>query len=351
MEHPTTPPPTTTASAESRLMTGTTLCSGIVLGRDAGHDRPLYGPSDSKVSPRFSGIRTYARLPHVTGRLEGVDVAIVGIPFDTGGTYRVGARFGPEHIRSASALMRPYHSGSGVPIFDRLSVVDYGDLPVVPGYVEESHGRIAAGLLEVVQAGVIPIDLGGDHSIALPELRALAKVHGKVGLIQLDSHSDTSEEYFGQPHTHGTPFYHAVKEGLVEPSRSIQVGLRGPVYSDRDYAIPREMGMEVITGVEAHELGMEAVAQRIVSRVGKSKVFFSFDIDFIDPAYAPATGTPEIGGFTTWEAQSLVRRLAGLNYVAFDVVEVIPAYDVADNTSFVAANIVYEFLALLARAR
>ena len=159
------------------------------------------------------------------------------------------------------------------------------------------------------------------------------------------------EEYFGQPHTHGTPFYHAVKEGLVEPSRSIQVGLRGPVYSDRDYAIPREMGMEVITGVEAHELGMEAVAQRIVSRVGKSKVFFSFDIDFIDPAYAPATGTPEIGGFTTWEAQSLVRRLAGLNYVAFDVVEVIPAYDVADNTSFVAANIVYEFLALLARAR
>src|SRR5207245_1166251 len=132
-----------------------------------------------------------------------------------------------------------------------LSVVDYGDLPVVPGYVEESHGRSAAGLLEVVQAGVIPIDLGGDHSIALPELRALAKVHGKVGLIQLDSHSDTSEEYFGQPHTHGTPFYHAVKEGLVEPSRSIQVGLRGPVYSDRDYAIPREMGMEVITGVEA----------------------------------------------------------------------------------------------------
>jgi len=332
-------------------MTGTTLCSGIVLGRDAGHDRPLYGPSDSKVSPRFSGIRTYARLPHVAGRLEGVDVAIVGIPFDTCGTYRVGARFGPEHIRSASALMRPYHSGSGVPIFDRLSVVDYGDLPVVPGYVEESHGRIAAGLLEVVQAGVIPIDLGGDHSIALPELRALAKVHGKVGLIQLDSHSDTSEEYFGQPHTHGTPFYHAVKEGLVEPSRSIQVGLRGPVYSDRDYAIPREMGMEVITGVEAHELGMEAVAQRIVSRVGKSKVFFSFDIDFIDPAYAPATGTPEIGGFTTWEAQTLLRRLAGINYVGFDVVEVIPAYDVADNTSFVAANIVYEFLALLARAR
>jgi agmatinase len=314
-------------------------------------DRPAYGPSDSKVSPRFSGIRTYARLPHVTGPLEGVDVAIVGIPFDTGGTYRVGARFGPEHIRSASALMRPYHSGSGVAIFDVLSVVDYGDVAVVPGYVEESYRRIAAGLGDVLRAGVVPIDLGGDHSIALPELRAVAEVHGKVALVQLDSHSDTSDSYFDQPHTHGTPMYHALKEGLVEPSRSIQVGLRGPVYSDRDYEIPREMGMEVITAVEAHEAGMSAVAKRIVDRVGDSKVFLSFDIDFIDPAYAPATGTPEIGGFTTWEAQSLLRGLAGLKYAGFDVVEVIPAYDVADNTSFVAANIVYEFLALLARGR
>jgi agmatinase len=320
-------------------------------GGDAGGGRPVYGPADSKVSPRFSGIRTYARLPHVTGSLEGVDVAIVGIPFDTGGTYRVGARFGPEHIRSASALMRPFHSGSGVAIFDKLSVADYGDLPVVPGYIEESQRRIAAGLLEVLRAGVIPIDLGGDHSIALPELRAVAEVHGRVALVQLDSHSDTSESYFDQPHTHGTPMHHAVKEGLIEPARSIQVGLRGPVYSERDYAIPREMGLEVITAVEAHELGMAAVAKRIVSRVGDAMVFLSFDIDFIDPAFAPATGTPEIGGFTTWEAQSLLRQLAGLKYVGFDVVEVIPAYDVADNTSFVAANMAYEFLALLARAR
>lgn len=320
-------------------------------GGDAGRGRPVYGPADSKVSPRFSGIRTYARLPHVTGSLEGVDVAIVGIPFDTGGTYRVGARFGPEHIRSASALMRPFHSGSGVAIFEKLSVADYGDLPVVPGYIEESQRRIAAGLLEVLRAGVIPIDLGGDHSIALPELRAVAEVHGRVALVQLDSHSDTSESYFDQPHTHGTPIHHAVKEDLIEPSHSIQVGLRGPVYSDRDYAIPREMGMEVITAVEAHELGMTAVAERIASRVGDARVFLSFDIDFIDPAFAPATGTPEIGGFTTWEAQSLLRQLAGLTYVGFDVVEVIPAYDVADNTSFVAANMVYEFLALLARAR
>jgi agmatinase len=311
---------------------------------------PRYGPVDSLASPRFSGIRTYARLPHVTD-LRDVDVAIVGIPFDTGGTFRVGARFGPEAIRSASALIRPYHTGSGVAVFDALSVVDYGDLPVVPGYIEESQRRIAEGLLDVVKAGVIPIDLGGDHSIALPELRALAQVHGPVALVQMDSHSDTVDSYFGMPHTHGTPFYHAVKEGLLDTAHSIQVGLRGGMYSERDHQTPRDMGMEVITGVEAHELGMAAVAERVVRRAGAAKVFLSFDIDFLDPAFAPATGTPEIGGFTTWESQVLLRGLAGIDFAGFDVVEVIPAYDVADNTSLTAANLVFEFLALLARNR
>ena len=311
---------------------------------------PRYGPADSLASPRFSGVRTYARLPNVTD-LQDVDVAIVGIPFDTGGTFRVGARFGPEAIRSSSALIRPYHTGSGVPVFGRLSVVDYGDLPVVPGYIEESYKRIEAALVEVVRAGVIPIDLGGDHSIALPELRALHAVHGPVALIQFDSHSDTIDSYFGMPHTHGTPFYHAVNEGLLDVEHSIQVGLRGGMYSERDHQLPRDMGMEVITGVEAHELGMTAVAERVVKRAGAAKVFLSFDSDFVDPAYAPATGTPEIGGFTTWESQVVLRGLAGLDFAGFDVVEVIPAYDVAANTSFVAANVVFEFLALLARAR
>lgn len=312
---------------------------------------PKYGPADSMVTPRFSGVRTYARLPHVVDIDQDVDVAVIGVPFDTGGTYRVGARFGPEHIRSASALMRPYHYASHVAVFEQLSVVDYGDLPVVPGYIEESQRRITKALLEVLSAGVIPIDLGGDHSIALPELRAFAEVYGKVALIQLDSHSDTNSAYFNLPHTHGTPFFHAVKEGLIDTSHSIQVGLRGPIYSEREYEIPREMGMDVVTAIDAHELGMAALADRIAARVADTKVFLSFDIDFIDPAYAPATGTPEIGGFTTWEAQSILRRLGGINYVGFDVVEVIPEYDVAENTSFVAANVVYEFLALLARNR
>src|SRR5947199_51773 len=223
---------------------------------------PRYGPADSLASPRFSGSRTYARLPHVTD-LAGVDVAIVGVPFDTGGTYRVGARFGPQAIRAASALIRPYHTGSGVAVFETQSVVDYGDVPAVPGYIEESYNRIEAGLVEVLKAGVIPIDLGGDHSIALPELRALHKIHGPVALVQLDSHSDTIDSYFGMPHTHGTPFYHAVKEGLIDTAHSSQVGLRGGMYSARDHEVPREMGMQVITGVEAHELGMAEVAKRI----------------------------------------------------------------------------------------
>jgi agmatinase len=321
------------------------------MGLRVKRQHPRYGPADSMVTPRFSGIRTFARLPHVTEPLDEIDAAIVGIPFDTGGTYRVGARFGPEAIRSASALMRPYHSGSGVAVFDVLSVVDFGDVPVVPGYFVESATRITAGLAPLHEAGIVPIGLGGDHSIALPELRAAAAAHGPVGLIQLDSHSDTSDAYFGQPFTHGTPFYHAAKEGLLDASRVIQVGLRGPVYSAHDYEVPKELGFEIITAGEAHELGIGATAERIRKRAGAGPVFFSFDIDFVDPAYAPATGTPEIGGFTTWEVQSLLRSLAGLHYIGFDVVEVIPEYDVAHNTALVAANVAYEFLALLARGR
>jgi agmatinase len=310
-----------------------------------------YGPSDSLRTPRFSGVRTFARLPHVTQGLEDADAAIVGVPFDTGGTFRVGARFGPEAIRSASVLLRPFHTGSSVPVFEVLSVIDYGDVPVVPGYFEESAARITEGLLPLHRARVVPIGLGGDHSVALPELRAAAAVHGPVGLVQLDSHSDTSEAYFGVPYTHGTPFFHAAREGLLDPARTIQVGLRGPVYSADDWEVPRRLGFEVIPATEAHDLGMPRVAERIRARAGDGPVFLSFDIDFVDPAYAPATGTPEIGGFTSWETQVLLRELAGLQLVACDVVEVIPEYDVAQSTALVAANVVYELLALLARAR
>src|ERR687890_223633 len=287
------------------------------------------------------------RLPHVRD-LENSDAAIVGAPFDTGATFRAGARFGPEGIRSASALLRRYNPSLDVAIFDHLSVIDYGDVPVVPGYIEESYRRIEQGLEPIHRSGVVPIVLGGDHSIALPELRAAAAVHGPLTLVQFDSHPDTWNSYFGEKHTHGTPFRRAVEEGLLDTSRSIQVGMRGSIYDRGDWDDAREMGFDLVSTDEVRKLGMDKVIDRIRGRTGGAKVYVSFDVDFVDPAYAPGTGTPEIGGFTSREAQELVRGLAGLEIVGCDVVEVYPAYDHAQITALLAANVAHEFLSLLA---
>ena len=309
-----------------------------------------YEPADSFETPRFSGVRTFMRLPNVQD-LENADAAIVGAPFDTGGTFRIGARFGPESIRSVSHLLRRYSPGLGVGIFDHLSVIDYGDVPVVPGYIEESYKRIAEGLEPIHRADVIPIVLGGDHSIALPELRAAAAVHGPLALVQYDSHPDTWDAYFGQKHTHGTPFRRAVEEGLLDPSRSIQVGMRGSIYDEGDWNDAREMGFDLVPTDEVRELGIPSVIERVRERVGDARIYVSFDVDFVDPAFAPGTGTPEIGGFTSREAQEFVRGLAGMNIVGCDVVEVYPAYDPAQITAFLSANIAYELLSLIAARR
>jgi agmatinase len=290
------------------------------------------------------------RLPN-TQDLENSDVAIVGAPFDTGATFRAGARFGPEGIRSASHLLRRYNPSLDVVIFEHLSVIDYGDVPVVPGYIEQSYRKIAEGLEPIHRAGVIPIVLGGDHSIALPELRAAAAVHGALALVQFDSHPDTWDTYFGEKHTHGTPFRRAVEEGLLLPERSIQVGMRGSIFDSGDWNDARELGFELISTDEIRELGIEETIARIRQRVGDAKVFVSFDVDFVDPAFAPGTGTPEIGGFTSREAQEFVRALAGINTVGFDVVEVYPQYDLAQITTLLAANVVHEFLSLTALGR
>jgi agmatinase len=309
-----------------------------------------YEPADSFVTPRFSGVRTFMRLPNVQD-LENADAAIVGAPFDTGGTFRVGARFGPESIRSISHLLRRYNPSLGVGIFDHLSVIDYGDVPVVPGYIEESYKRIAEGLEPIHRAGVLPIVLGGDHSIALPELRAAAAVHGPLALVQYDSPPDTWDAYFGQKHTHGTPFRRAVEEGLLDPSCSIQVGMRGSIYDEGDWNDAREMGFDLVPTDEVRELGIVAVIERVRERVGDTRIYVSFDVDFVDPAFAPGTGTPEIGGFTSHEAQEFVRGLAGLDIVGCDVVEVLPPYDSAQITALLAANVAHEFLSLFALRR
>ena len=308
-----------------------------------------YGPVDAMEFPRFSGIRTFMRLPHVQD-LAGVDVAVMGAPFDTGATYRVGARFGPEGIRAASVLLRPYHPNLEINLFEYLSAVDYGDFSVVPGYLPESHAKIEAQMTAVLEADVTPIVLGGDHSITLPELRAVAAKFGPVALIQFDSHGDVWHGYFGGKDTHGTPFRRAIEEGLLDVARSSQIGLRGPVYDAEDIQLSRDLGFQVFTASEVRRAGLDGVITAVKERAGSGPCFLTFDIDFVDPTFAPATGTPEVGGFTSWESQQLLRGLQGVNFVAYDLVEVAPPYDNAGQTTcLLAANLVYEFMAQLAK--
>ncbi|NIQ39178.1 MAG: agmatinase [Proteobacteria bacterium] len=309
-----------------------------------------YKPVDPQQSPRFSGIRTFMRLPHLTAT-EGVDFAVVGVPFDTGASYRVGARFAPEAIRSISVLLKPNNLVLKVSIFDHCSGVDYGDLPVVPGYIEESYRKIEEALFPLVDKGVNTILLGGDHSVTLPELRALARKHGPIALIHFDSHGDIWEKVFEKPYNHGTPFRRAVEEDLILVDHSIQVGMRGSAYTLDEVDAARSLGFEVVTAHEAHEIGILKLIERIRNRVGEAKVFVTFDIDFVDPAYAPGTGTIEVGGFTSGDALRLVRGLEGLDLIGIDVVEVLPAYDPTQITAYLAANVVFEYMSLLALAK
>jgi agmatinase len=309
---------------------------------------PPYRPTDAQVIPRFAGIRTFMRLPHVTD-LEGVDAAAVGIPFDTGTSYRSGARFGPEAIRSVSALLRPFHPVFGIDLVETLSVVDYGDLPVAPGDTEETFRRVETAFGPLVEAGVFPLVLGGDHSITLPELRVLARVHGPLALVQLDSHTDTWEAYFGQRYFHGTTFKRAVEEGLLEPDKSVQAGMRGGLYGESDLGDARGLGFTVLPSEELRALGPERYAELVRELVADRPVFLSFDIDFLDPSVAPGTGTPEVAGFTTAEAVAFVRALRGIRLVGCDVVEVAPSYDgPGQQTALAAANVLWELLALRA---
>jgi agmatinase len=313
---------------------------------------PRYGPADAKVAPRYTGVRTFARCPHVRD-LEGVDVAVVGVPFDTGTSFRVGARFGPEAVRSGSTLLRPYNMNLGVDVFATQSVVDFGDLDVTPGDTVRSLGQITDGLKPIAEAGVTPIVIGGDHTIVLGELRAHAAVHGPLALVLLDAHVDTNDEYYGQRYFHGTPFKRAFEEGLIDAERSIMAGMRGSTYNDEEWEVPREMGMEVIPCEELRTLSAAEYGRRAHARVGDGAAFLSFDIDVIDPGFAPGTGTPEVAGLMPHEALAFVRALAGIDFRAYDVVEVSPQLDgPAQQTAMLAANVGHEMLALnLLRSR
>lgn len=308
-----------------------------------------YKPRDPLKIPRFADVRTFWRLPYMKEIPEGIDFAIVGIPFDTGASYRIGARFGPEAIRSQSLILRTHNPALDISPFEYCSGIDYGDIKVIPGFIEHSYEVIEKEYFSIIDKGVIPIALGGDHSITLAELRAIAKKHGPVALVQFDSHTDTDPDYYGHKYNHGTPFIRAVEEGLLLVEHSIQIGIRGSTYSKDEIDKARRLGFEVVTAEEMFKLGIDKVAQMIQERVGEAKVFVTFDIDFVDPAYAPGTGTPEVGGPSSRETLELVRKgLKGLNFVGFDLVEVYPQYDPGFITALLAAHLVFEFISLIA---
>ncbi len=299
--------------------------------------------------PRFAGLPTFARLPN-TQSLRGVDVAIFGVPFDGGTSFRPGARFGPEGIRQASRLLRSYNAVLDVQPFDDLTVIDYGDLPVVPSDIDDTYALLGDQTDVFYDADVFPVAMGGDHSVILPLLRACAKKHGPVSLVQFDSHIDTWEKVFGKKYNHSTAIKRAIEEGLIDPHRSIQVGIRASQPFPDDLDRTRGLGITIVTAEELFERGIPAVAAQILKLVGP-KVYLTFDIDFVDPAFAPGTGTPEIGGPSSREVLAILRALKSLPLVAADVVEVAPIYDQSEITGMLAANVIFEVISSLAWQR
>ena len=287
------------------------------------------------------------RLPHVDDP-TGLDVAILGVPYDGGTSYRPGARLGPREIRNQSSLIRGYNYFQKVAPFDRLNVADVGDVDAPPVGIEKAYAAIEDRIRGVAAAGVRPIVIGGDHSITLPVLRALAARHGRLGVVQVDAHIDTWDEYFGGKYFHGTPFRRAIEEHLIEPGRFVQVGIRGPMYGEDDFDFHRQHGITVIDIEAVHDRGLTAVIDE-VRRIVAGPAYLSFDIDGVDPAFAPGTGTPEVGGLTSHEALRLVRGLRGLAFIGGDIVEVSPPFDGPGQiTALLAANLAFEFLCALA---
>jgi agmatinase len=279
--------------------------------------------------------------------LEGVDVAIFGVPFDAGTSFRPGARFGPQGIRQSSRLLRAYNYAQDVQPFDDLNVIDYGDFPIVPSDIMDTYTVTEREAWTLYAQGVFPVAMGGDHSVILPLLRACARKHGPVSLVQLDSHFDTWDVVFGKKYSHSSPILRAIEEGVIDPNRSIQVGIRGSLPYPDDLDRTRSLGLTIVTVEELFQRGTHDVAAQILKLVGE-KVYFTFDIDFVDPAFAPATGTPEVGGPSSRQVLDLVRELRGLPLVAFDLVEVAPVYDHAEITCMLAANVIMEILSILA---
>jgi len=308
----------------------------------SGKNQPISGNDLA----RFSGPNTFMRLPAVND-LKGLDVAVLGIPLDVGTSWRSGTRFGPKQVRAESAMLRPYNLGTGAAPFDSLQVADIGDLAINTFSLSDSLRIIAESYDAILKYDAMPLAIGGDHSITLPILRAMAKRHGPVALIHVDAHADVNDEMFGEKEAHGTVFRRAYEEGLINPAKTYQIGLRGTGYSAEDFKEAAGWGFQQFLAQELWGRSLAPLGAEIRRDIGDAPVYVTYDIDSLDPAYAPGTGTPEIGGLTTPQAMELIRAFKGLNIVGGDLVEVSPPYDTTGNTALTGANILYELLCVL----
>ncbi|HEY0358202.1 MAG TPA: agmatinase [Mycobacteriales bacterium] len=308
------------------------------------------GPVDATVVPRYGGPATFARLPRLD-EVSRADVAIVGVPFDSGVSYRPGARFGPGHVRASSKLLRPYNPALAAEPFAAQQVADAGDIGVNPFDLTEAIDTIGTAITGLRADGARVLTIGGDHTIALPILRSVARDHGPVAVLHFDAHLDTWDTYFGAPYTHGTPFRRASEEGLIDLERSLHMGIRGPLYSARDLEDDAVLGFQVVRSDDYEVDGVRGAVDRMRRRLGDGPVYVSVDIDVLDPAFAPGTGTPEAGGLTSRELLNTLRGLVGLDVVGCDIVEVAPAYDHAEITGIAAAHVAYELLSVLSLNR
>jgi agmatinase len=306
-------------------------------------------PTQVPASAGFAQISTFMRLPH-TRDLAGLDVAILGIPFDSGVVYRPGPRFGPRDIRASGGLIRRYHPVLKVSPFDVLRVADVGDVDANPYSTEDTFARVEHSVNAILDAGAVPVCVGGDHSLSLPILRSVARRHGPVGLVHVDSHQDMWDQSFGNRYFHGAPFRRAVEEGLMDTRRVIQIGIRGSVRAEQDFDFGRQHGVRVVRAEEIARHGI-GVAMEHLPAVRGGPVYLSFDIDGVDPAFAPGTGTPEVGGLSSREALEIIRGLVGLQLVGADLVEVSPPYDHGNITAILASNLLFEIVSVLAATR
>jgi agmatinase len=313
-------------------------------------DPETRGPVDATVVPRYGGPATFARLPRLD-EVSRADVAIVGVPFDSGVSYRPGARFGPGHVRASSKLLRPYNPALAAEPFAAQQVADAGDIGVNPFDLTEAIDTIDTAITGLRADGARVLTIGGDHTIALPVLRSVARDHGPVAVLHFDAHLDTWDTYFGAPYTHGTPFRRASEEGLIDLERSLHMGIRGPLYSARDLEDDAVLGFQVVRSDDYEVDGVRGAVDRMRRRLGDGPVYVSVDIDVLDPAFAPGTGTPEAGGLTSRELLNTLRGLVGLDVVGCDIVEVAPAYDHAEITGIAAAHVAYELLSVLSLNR